>query len=124
MAKQRYLPTSVITYVDTCIDDDSGTARFNTGTARATRTSSETNTVPARSPPSTGNSRRLSNSVALRRATGLREQPARTPLDEQDDAHEHRNLREHGAGHRLEQLVDDSERHAADERAPQVADTA
>ena len=40
------------------------------------------------------------------------------------DGDQHEDLAEHGAGVRLEQLVDDPERHAADQRAPQVADAA
>src|SRR5690606_14166322 len=61
---------------------------------------------------------------ALRGASFLREQPARTLLDEQDQKYEHEDLREDRADLGLEQLADDAEAEAADERAPEVSDAA
>jgi hypothetical protein len=54
----------------------------------------------------------------------LREQSARPGLNEKNERDEDENLRQHGPGPRLQQLVDDPHRHAADERAPEIADAA
>src|SRR5512134_132690 len=53
-----------------------------------------------------------------------RKQALRPPLDEQHDQHEDRDLREHGAGERLEELVHDAETERADDRAGELADAA
>src|SRR5262245_30788092 len=60
----------------------------------------------------------------LYRAATKREQPARTLLDEQDDEDQHGDLAQHRAGEGLEEFVDDTERHGADQRTEQVADAA
>src|SRR5690606_41477154 len=60
-------------------------------------------------------------SLPTRRSSDLaleREQAARPLLDEQDDQHQDRDLAEHRARHRLEELVGDAEREGADQRAP------
>jgi len=50
--------------------------------------------------------------------------PRGQPLNEKDQRNEDEDLREDGAGIGLEELVDNAHGHAADESAPQVADTA
>src|SRR3954470_2235546 len=57
----------------------------------------------------------------LRRTAAEREQAARALLDEEDDEHQHRDLAEHRARERFEELVDDAESHRTDERAEQIA---
>jgi len=64
----------------------------------AATTSVETSAVPAGS---------LRTLLALGRAAGLRKQPARPALNEEDEGDEHEDLAEHGAGVRLEKFVDD-----------------
>ncbi len=53
-----------------------------------------------------------------------REQAARPLLDEQDDEDEDQDLAQHRTGIGLEELVGDAERQSADQRAPEIADTA
>src|SRR6187200_2782124 len=65
-----------------------------------------------------------SPSGTLSGAPGLREEAAWTPLDEEDERDQHEDLRQHGSGVGFEQLVDDTHRHPADERTPEVADPA
>src|SRR3954452_4273517 len=67
---------------------------------------------------------RRPTSVALRGTPGGREQTARAALDEEYERHQHYDLAQHGACIRLENLVDDPEGHAAEQRAPEAADAA
>jgi hypothetical protein len=53
-----------------------------------------------------------------------REQPLRSLLDEQDQGHEHQDLGQDRPGDRLEELVDDAQRHGGGEGAPEIADPA
>src|SRR5439155_222715 len=68
--------------------------------------------------------RRVNTLGVLRGTASLREQSARPNLNEQDQSDKHENLREYGAGVRLQQIVDDAHRHTADESAPEIPDTA
>src|SRR6266478_3582336 len=60
----------------------------------------------------------------LRRSAGLREQPARPGLNEKNQRDEDDNLRQHGPGEGLKQLIDDPHRQAANERTPEISDPA
>src|SRR5260370_39378014 len=53
-----------------------------------------------------------------------REEPARVPLNEQDDGDEDDDLAEHRPGHRLEEIVDDAQPPGADQRTGETADAA
>src|SRR5580658_6381277 len=60
--------------------------------------------------------------LTVRRPALLRKQSARPTLDEQDQEHQHEYLRQHRARIRLEELIDDAERVAAQFSAPQITD--
>src|SRR5216683_7644599 len=93
----------------------------------ATTASTARNHAPPRSPPVLQFRRRNTATyppplLILRRAAGLREQPARPGLNEKNQRDEDENFSQHGPGVGLEQLVDNPHRHAADERSPKISD--
>src|SRR5688500_6757253 len=104
-----YLPISVMVYDDRCSADPGGKARWRMGTTMATAIRMVRNTTVPRSPR-----RRLRTPPSLawvigsppsnaetvscfRRAALLREQPARTALNEQNECDQHEDLRQHRA---------------------------
>src|SRR3954451_5168174 len=60
----------------------------------------------------------------LHSSAAQREQSARALLDEDDQRHQHEDLAQHRAGHGLEELVDEAQRHGGGQRAPEIADAA
>src|SRR4051812_16130222 len=109
-----------------CSALSAGSASDSTGTTMATATSSAIIASTRRSLPAAKRRPVIMGGPpsCFHRPALEREHAARAFLDEQDDEHEHDDLAEHGAGIRLEELVQDAERQRADQRAPKIADAA
>ena len=61
--------------------------------------------------------------MGLYRATALWKEPSGALLYEHDQEYQHQNLGKDGTGPRFHHLVRDTQSHAADECAPEIANT-
>src|SRR5690606_1282077 len=99
-------------------------SRLSSGTSTISTKPSPRNSAQPRGESSGAGRASAVSSSRIGRPPLCREQAARPLLDEQDDADQHHHLAQHGASHRLEELVHDSKRERADQRTHQVADAA
>src|SRR5580658_9800567 len=113
-----YLPISVTLYPDRCRTEDCGTARFSSGVSVATINSRHRKILPPASACNAVSKRLSLRTLAFRRAALLWEQAPRPALDEENQEHQHEDLRQHRTGVGLEHLVDDPQRVTAQFGAP------
>src|ERR1700722_11464006 len=136
-----YLPSKATVYVVTCKVEDSGTANVNNGTQIPSAANTASKISAGRSSTRCRDSAALRDVMAtagsaadgvalcefmrssLHRPPLLREQSPRPSLYEENQADEHNDLAQNRSGVGLEDLVDDAERHTADQCAPQITDT-
>ena len=109
------LPSSVIQKLDTCSGCVDGSARCSVGS---------TMTSPAAIARIAVQARGVKGASCLGTPPFECEQPLGPLLDEENDEDEHHDLREHGAGQRLEELGDRAEAERRDDRAGELADAA
>src|SRR5512134_1219401 len=129
------LPSSVIQKLDTCSGLDSWTARCSTGMTMSNTAVTANTAVHTRS----GNKRVTGNLRAVRCGASLLGSGRalrscfRTPtlqgkqtlwplLNEENDQHQHCDLRQHGAGPRLEEFGDRAKAEGRDDGARQLPD--